>query len=625
MSVPAADRRLAGLMLGALGIVYGDIGTSPLYALRECFASSHGVGVDRESVLGVLSMIVWTLVLIVCGKYVTVVLRADNRGEGGILALLSLAFGASKSTSRRRAALMALGVFGAALLYGDGIITPCITVMGAIEGLKEATPMFTPYIVPISIAVLLLLFGFQHPGSGRVGAVLGPIMLVWFATIAVLGVRGIAMAPEVLQSLLPWHAFTFAIDHGFNAFLVMGTVFLVVTGAEALYADLGHFGRKPIQLAWFLVAFPALLLNYLGQGGLLLSNPASAENPFFLLAPRYALYPLVALSVIASCIASQALIAGTFSITMQAIQLGYLPRMEVRHTSPDERGQIYLPHVNWFLAVSCIAVCLGFGSSSALANAYGMAVTLTMLITTALFYFATRRVFGWSAWRSVALCTAFVLLELVFFGANLAKIAHGGWFPLLVAICIFIVMYTWKAGRRVLYERYHSRSLSIDSFLEGLRHQPPLRVPGTAVYMAGAAQGTPLALLHNLKHNKVLHEQVLLLTIVISEDPHVPEDQRVRYEEMPLGFHRMIAKYGFMQRPRVLELVKLWKEMDVEVRISDTTFFLSRETIVPAKRRHMSAWSAMLFAFLQRNAQPATAFFGLPANRVVELGVQIEF
>ncbi len=612
-------------MIGALGIVFGDIGTSPLYALKECFDPSHGVAVNQANVLGVLSMVVWTLVLIVCGKYVTFVLRADNRGEGGILALLSLAFGEAKPKSRRRAALMALGVFGAALLYGDGIITPCVTVMGAIEGLKVATPLFTPYIVPISIVVLILVFAFQHVGTGRVGTVLGPIMLVWFVCLAILGVRGIAMAPTVLQALLPWHALTFVAENGFTGFLVIGTVFLVVTGAEALYADLGHFGRKPIHLAWFLIAFPALLLNYLGQGGLLISDPTRVENPFFYLAPSYALYPLVALSVAASAIASQALIAGTFSITMQAIQLGYLPRMEIRHTSPDERGQIYLPHVNWLLMLSCIGLCLGFGSSSALASAYGIAVTLTMLITTVLFYFAARRVFGWPAWRAALLCSCFLVLELLFFGANAVKIAHGGWFPLLVAVGIFTVMYTWKAGRRVLGERYGTLMLSTDAFLESLRHSPPLRVPGTAVYMAGSANGTPMALLHNLKHNKVLHEQVLLLTITISEEPHVPDDQRVRYETLPQGFSRIIAQYGFMERPRVLELLKRWKQEEGELRISETTFFLSRETIVPAKRRRMSLWRSVLFAFLSRNAQPATAFFGLPANRTVELGMQIEF
>ena len=620
-----ADRRpIAALMVGALGIVYGDIGTSPLYALRQCFAESHGVPVTPANVLGVLSLVVWTLVLIVCVKYVTFVLRADNRGEGGILALLSLAFGDSGAKSRRRATLVALGVFGAALLYGDGIITPCVTVMGAVEGLEIATPLFSPYIVPLSIAILIGLFAFQSAGSGRVGRILGPVMLVWFITLAALGVRGILLAPEVLSALLPWHAITFVADNGFRAFVVIGTVFLVVTGAEALYADLGHFGRRPIWLAWFCVAFPALLLNYLGQGGLLLHDAETVQNPFFLLAPKWGLYPLIGLSAVASAIASQALIAGTYSITMQAIQLGYLPRLEIRHTSSEERGQIYLPYVNWLLMLACIGVCLGFQSSSNLASAYGIAVTLTMLITTLLLFFAARRVWKWSPVKAAVLCTLFLLLELVFFGANAIKVAHGGWFPLLVAAGLFTLMFTWKQGRRLLYERYSSRMLPLESFLAGFGSNPPLRVPGTAVYMAGSAQGVPLALLHNLKHNKVLHEQVLLLTVVTAEDPHVPADERVRYEKLAHGFHRMVVQYGFMERPQVMELLKRWPGADLDLRVSNTTFFLSRETVVTTKARRMSHWRSVLFAFLQRNAQPATAFFGLPVNRVVELGVQVE-
>jgi KUP system potassium uptake protein len=612
-------------MLGALGVVFGDIGTSPLYALQECFVASHGVPVDRANVFGVLSMIVWTLVLIVCVKYVFFVLRADSRGEGGILALLSIAFQDAKGRSRRRALMIALGVFGAALLYGDGIITPCVTVMSALEGIETDAKEFTPYVVPASVLVLVVLFCWQQAGSGRVGVVLGPIMFVWFLVLALLGVRGIAMESSVLQALLPTHAVAFVVHHGFTGVTVIGTVFLVVTGAEALYADLGHFGRRPIQLAWLWIAFPALLLNYLGQGALLLTDASAARHPFFLLAPSSMLYPLVALSVIASVIASQALISGTFSITMQAIQLGYLPRLPIRHTSADERGQIYLPHVNWLLMLACIGTCIGFGSSSALASAYGIAVTLTMLITTALFFFAARRVFGWPAWRAVSLCAMFAAIELIFFGANAVKIAHGGWFPLLVAVCLFTVMYTWKAGRRLLYERYSTRTLSMDAFLESLQRDRPHRVKGTAVYMAGSADGTPLALLHNLKHNKVLHEQVILLTIRISEEPHVPPSERMHSEDLALGFHRIVASYGFMQQPRVLELLKRWKEKgEGGLRISDTTFFLSRESIVPSKRRQLSGWRSALFAFLQRNAQPATAFFGLPVNRVVELGVQVE-
>ncbi|MBL8754596.1 MAG: potassium transporter Kup [Planctomycetes bacterium] len=611
-------------MLGALGVVYGDIGTSPLYTIKECFAGTHGVPVDPANVVGVLSLIVWTIALIVCVKYVLFVLRADNRGEGGILAMLALAITGTGQQSRRRAIMLALGVFGAALLYGDGIITPCITVMGALEGLNVATNLFEPYVVPMSVGVMLVLFLFQRHGTGRVGSVLGPVMLLWFLTLAVLGVRGIVMQPQVLQALLPWHAVGFVAHHGTTSFLVIGTVFLAVTGAEALYADLGHFGRRPIQWAWFGVACPALLLNYLGQGGLLLRDPTTIENPFFKLVPAFGLYPLVALSVLASVIASQALITGTFSITMQAIQLGFLPRLEIRHTSENERGQIYMPHVNWILMVCCITTCIGFGSSSALASAYGIAVTLTMLITTVLFYFAARRVLGWSRPRAVVTCCVFGLFELVFFLANALKVAHGGWFPLMVGAGIVVVMFTWKTGRALLYQRNSTAMLSMDAFLQSLQEHPIHRVPGTAVYMAGSASGTPLALLHNLKHNKVLHENLLLVTIQSAEEPRVSREDRLRVERMPGGINRLVAVYGFMERPRVLELLKLWKQHEPEFRISDTTFFLSRETIVPAKRRSMSLWRTVLFAFLQRNAQPATAFFGLPLNRVVELGVQVE-
>jgi KUP system potassium uptake protein len=620
-----SDKRIAGLMLGALGIVYGDIGTSPLYAVKECFAESHGLGLESGNVIGVLALIVWTFVLIVCVKYVLLVLRADNRGEGGILAMLALAITGTGQQSRRRAIMLLLGVCGAALLYGDGIITPCITVMGALEGLNVETKLFEPYVVPLSVAVLLGLFLAQRFGTGRVGSVLGPVMLVWFLTLAALGVRGIVMQPQVLQALLPWHAVQFVLHHGSTSFLVIGTVFLAVTGAEALYADLGHFGRRPIQWAWFGVACPALLLNYLGQGGLLLQDPTAIDYPFFRLAPSFGLYPLIVLSVVASAIASQALISGTFSITMQAIQLGFLPRLEIRHTSENERGQIYMPHVNWILMVCCVATCIGFGSSAALASAYGIAVTLTMLITTVLFYFAARRVLGWSRPRAVVTCCVFGLLEVMFFAANALKVAHGGWFPLLVGAGIVVVMFTWKKGRALLYQRNSTAMLSMDAFLQSLQEHPIHRVPGTAVYMAGSANGTPLALLHNLKHNKVLHENVLLVTIQSTEEPRVPREERMRVERMPCGINRLIAEYGFMERPRVIELLKLWKQHEPEFRISDTTFFLSRETIVPAKRRGMSMWRTVLFAFLQRNAQPATAFFGLPVNRVVELGVQVEF
>ena len=616
---------MLGLMVGALGVVYGDIGTSPLYALRECFHGAHSVGVSPASVLGVLSLVFWSLASIVCVKYLLFVLRADNKGEGGILSLLALAFGDEPVASRRRAVLVALGVFGAALLYGDGMLTPCVTVLGAIEGLEVATPMFSPYVVPLAIVVIVALFAVQRVGTGGMGRAFGPVTLVWFAVLAALGVRGILMAPEVLFALSPHHAIIFLATNSTAAFVVMGAVFLAVTGAEALYADLGHFGAKPIRRAWFTVVFPALMLNYLGQGALLLRDPSAASNPFFKLAPEWSLYPLVALSTMAAVIASQALISGAFSISMQAIQLGYLPRMEIRHTSAHERGQIYLPFVNWLLMLSCVALVLGFQTSSRLAAAYGIAVTLTMLITTVLFYFAARRLWQWSAWKAGTLCGVFFALELAFFAANVLKIAHGGWFPLAIGALLFTVMSTWKTGRKLLGQRLAASVLPLDVFVQSIALDPPHRVRGTAVFMSGNPDGTPLALLHNLKHNRVLHERAVLLTIAISDEAHVDEDDRVQVEPLGHGLFRVRARCGFMERATVSELLAKCAAQGLELSDAETTFFLSRETILPSARPGMALWRERLFAFLARNAQPATAFFELPANRVVELGMQVEF
>ena len=608
-------------MLAALGVVYGDIGTSPLYALRECF---HALPVAPANVLGVLSLIIWTLVLIVCVKYLTFILRADNRGEGGVLALLALATAGAPDQHRRWRALFGVGIFGAALLYGDGIITPCITVLGAMEGLEVAAPSFKPFIVPASLLVLVFLFALQRAGTARVGKVFGPIMVVWFATLAGLGVWGIVRAPEVLWALSPWPGLRFLLEHGGTGFIVMGSVFLVVTGAEALYADLGHFGGTPIRRVWFRLVFPALVLNYLGQGALLLQDPAAVANPFYRLAPGWALYPLIGLATLASVIASQALISGAYSITMQAIQLGYLPRMEIRHTSSHERGQIYMPMVNSLLLVGCVALVLGFQSSSRLAAAYGIAVTLTMLVTTGLFFVVARRTWGWSAVKAGLVCAAFLAVELVFFGANALKILHGGWFPLVVAAAVFTVMMTWKLGRRLLGRQLADRMLPLENLLESVAHESVPRVPGTAVYMAGNPRGTPLALLHNLKHNRVLHQRVILLTVVTEEVPHTDAAQRVRVEPLPHGFFRVTAHYGFMEKPDMEELLGACRGQGLEMHLAQVTFFLSRETIVRASKPALSAWRGNLFAFLARNAQTATAFFGLPANRVVELGMQVE-
>jgi KUP system potassium uptake protein len=613
------------MVVGALGVVYGDIGTSPLYALRECFDSKHGVQPSAANVLGILSLIVWTLILIVSIKYLTFVLRADNRGEGGILSLLSLAFGETSGESRKREILIVLGVFGAALLYGDGLITPCITVLGAMEGLNVATPKFEPYIVPLTIIVLIMLFASQRFGTGSVGKVFGPITIIWFVALSVLGIRGIIAAPRVLSSLSPHHGVVFLLHNGAMGFSVLGAVFLAVTGAEALYADLGHFGARPIRFAWFIFVFPALVLNYLGQGALLLQNPSAIENPFFQLAPSWALFPMVGLATMASIIASQALITGAFSITMQAIQLGYLPRMSIHHTSSAERGQIYMPFVNIVLMLGCIGLVLGFQSSSRLSAAYGIAVTLTMVITSILFYFAARRVWSWSRLQAGSLCFVFLSLELVFFGANALKIPHGGWFTLLVAAGIFTVMTTWKTGRRLLGERLSAALLPFEIFLESIRHSPPHRVRGTAIFMAGNPQGTPLALLHNLKHNQVLHERVVLLTITTVEAPHVNKDERIEVARLDEGFFRAVAKYGFMEQPDIKDVLRLCGDHQLKIEPEQATFFLSRETIIATPRQGMALWREHLFSFMARNAQPATVFFNLPANRVVELGMQVEF
>jgi KUP system potassium uptake protein len=613
-----------GLMVAALGVVYGDIGTSPLYALRECFHGDHAIAPTRGNVLGVVSLILWSLLIIVSIKYLMFVMRANHKGEGGILTLLSLAFPNRYARTRLRRILIGLGVFGAALLYGDGIITPAVSVLSAVEGLNVATSFFEPYVIPITVAILVGLFSFQHIGTGQVGSIFGRITFLWFIAIAILGVRGIIQSPEILVAINPVHGFRFFAENGAASFIVLGAVFLAVTGAEALYADMGAFGVGPIRLAWFALVLPALVLNYLGQGGLLLHDPTAARNPFYYLAPAWALYPMVILATLAAVIASQALISGTFSLTMQAIQLGYFPRMEIRHTSSDKRGQIYLPHVNWALMLACIGLVLGFRSSSALAAAYGIAVTLTMVITTILFYLAARRLWKWSAWKAGLLCGSFLLLELAFCGANFLKVAHGGWFPLVIGAAVYTLMSTWRTGRRLLRERLENSFLPFQLFLEDVLRNPPLRVAGTAVFMSGNSEGTPLALLHNLKHNKVLHRRIIILTIAADEIPHVDPGQRIKVESAQEGFYRVTGHYGFMEEPNVPQLLEACKEHGLEVRTEEATYFLSRETILATKHPGMAIWRERLFALLSRNAQPATAFFGLPANRVVELGMQVE-
>jgi KUP system potassium uptake protein len=623
---PATGKRLALLTIGALGVVYGDLGTSPLYALRECFGGTQPLGVSRENVLGVLSLILWSITLIVSLKYLVLVMRATNKGEGGILALMALAFPKhSPGSGRRRAMLIGLGVFGAALLYGDGMITPAISVLSAMEGLDVATPAFSNYIIPITIITLIGLFAAQSHGTGRVGAVFGPIMVVWFITLGVLGACSIFRAPEVLLSLNPVHGVVFLLHHGYEGFVVLGAVFLALTGAEALYADVGHFGTRSVRIAWFSLVMPALFLNYLGQGALVLKNPDTVGNPFYLLAPHWALYPMVGLSTAATVIASQALISGAFSLTIQAIQLGYLPRLAVKHTSSSERGQIYLPHVNWALMVACIGLVLGFRSSSNMASAYGIAVTLTMLSTTVLFYFAARRLWDWSVWEALGACSVFLIVETTFFCANLLKVLNGGWFPLVMGSVIFILMGTWKKGRQLVWDRLRPASLPLEMFLDSLEGSERLvRVPGTALFMTANPEGTPIALLHNLKHNKVLHERNIILTIVTNETPQVSAEKRLEVEKLGAGFHRLIAHYGFMEEPNVPTLLS-GAPLDSEpVEMGKTTFFLSRETIVPNPSKSMLLWRQWLFSLMSRNAQSASSFYRIPANRVVELGMQVE-
>jgi KUP system potassium uptake protein len=614
------DRKyLAKLTLAALGVVYGDIGTSPLYAIRECFKGAH-VAIDESSVLGVLSLIFWSLMLIVTLKYVFYVLRADNKGEGGILALMALTISSLRG-SYLRPVVIACGVFGAGLLYGDGAITPAISVLSAVEGLQVAAPSLSVVVLPITVAILVGLFWVQKRGTAGLGNVFGPITLTWFFVIGGLGVSQILQDPHVLAALSPMYAFSFFASHGEVAVPIMGAACLVVTGGEALYADLGHFGKKPIRLAWFLLVLPALVLNYFGQGALLLSHPEHIENPFFQMAPSWALYPLVGLSTAATVIASQALITGVFSITQQATMLGLLPRMNVQHTSAEERGQIYVPAMNWMLMLATISLVIGFKSSSNMAAAYGVAVTLTMILTTALIMLLARRVWRFK-WRHIALAMLpFALLELGFLLANLAKIPHGGWFPLGVGIGLFVVMMTWRRGRTILAERFKENMLPLSDFFDLIRVELPARVPGTAVFMTSMRDGTPPALLHNFMHNRVLHQHIVIVTIVTQDGARVAEEDRFLVEHLDHGFARLTGRYGFMEQP---DAPLLLERAGLVSSVEHTTFFLGRENLIATERAGMARWRVRMFAWLTRNAQPANKFFNIPPDRVMEIGAQIE-
>jgi KUP system potassium uptake protein len=614
--------RLATLTLAALGVVYGDIGTSPLYALKEVFGGSHHpVPINEGNVLGILSLVFWSLMLIVSLKYIVFIMRANNKGEGGIMALMALVLRQEKDPSRAKV-LMLLGLFGAALFYGDGLITPAISVLSAVEGLEVAAPSLKPYVLPATLIVLVVLFAVQRRGTGSVGALFGPIMIVWFVTLAILGVQGIAKAPQVVAALNPVYAMTFLATHGALGFFSLGAVVLVVTGAEALYADMGHFGSRPIRIAWSFLVLPALALNYFGQGALLIADPAAVENPFYLLAPSWALYPLVALATVATIIASQAVISGAFSITQQAIQLGYAPRMEVLHTSSHEMGQIYLPAINRALFVGVVALVLGFGSSTSLAAAYGIAVTGTMAITTVLAFDVARRMWHWNLAACVALFGAFLLVDVGFFSANIVKIVEGGWFPLAFGVSVFVLMSTWKLGRDLLYARIEAESIPLPDFIESASLQCTT-VPGTAVFMTANPAVVPHALLHSMKHYKSLHERVVLLTAATLDVPHVPPAQRVAVEAINPQFHRVKLFYGFMDDPDLPESLEWCAEQGLRIDMMDTSFFLGRETLVPKPGAAMALWRERLFAAMYRNAGSIAGYFGLPPNRVVELGSQI--
>jgi len=616
-------RELAHLGLMTLGVVYGDIGTSPLYAVKECFGE-HGVQVSQANVMGVLSLIVWALVLIISIKYMVFILRADNRGEGGILALMALL---TPSGDRREGwpwVVAILGLFGAALLYGDGVITPAISVLGAMEGLKVYTPELERYVIPLTIAVLIGLFSIQRHGTAVVGVLFGPIMIVWFTTMAVLGIASVLHNPHVLAAISPHHALNFLAANGTTGYLVLGAVFLVVTGGEAIYADMGHLGPRPIRLDWFGFVLPALLLNYFGQGALLLADPGAASNPFYNLAPAWGVVPLVVLATMAAVIASQAVISGVFSLTMQAVQLGYAPRTTIDHTSERQMGQIFVPAMNWALMIGTIALVLGFGSTTRLAAAYGLSVNLDMLITTLLFGALAHRVWKWPLWRVLLLGGIFLIVELAFFGANVVKFFQGGWFPLVVAGVLFTIATTWKLGRSLLGQRMRGRLMPLEAFVANVRQYPPHRVDGTAVFLSSNPHSVPLALAHNLKHNKVLHKRVVFLTILSQPVPRVPSTERIEYRSLGDDFHQIIARYGFMQEPHVPMLLEASSAHGLKFNIMDTTFFLGRESLLATRKPGMAIWRERLFVALSRNAQPATAFFHIPPNRVIEVGAQIE-
>jgi KUP system potassium uptake protein len=613
---------LIKLALGAIGVVFGDIGTSPLYAFRETFAGHHPLLLDTANIFGVISLIFWTMMLVVTVKYVSVIMRADNRGEGGSLALLALISRLSPGDTRS-AQLVLLGVLATALFFGDAIITPAMSVLSAVEGITVVEARAAPLVVPIAIAILLGLFLIQSRGTSKVGAIFGPIVLIYFVTLAVLGAINIMANPGILAALNPLHAGRFIIATPMAAFLALGSVVLSVTGAEALYADMGHFGRNPIRLAWFALVLPALMINYLGQGALLIGNPAALANPFFLLAPDWARLPLVVLATLATIIASQAVISGAFSVTMQAIQLGFLPRMKIIHTSASAFGQIYIPAVNWTLLVLVMFLVLGFKSSSNLAAAYGIAVTGTMLIDTVLVGVLVLTIWRWPMWWAGPLLAIFLVVDFAYFASNLTKVPDGGWFPLVIGIIGFTGLTTWSRGRALMQERLRESAMPIELFIKSAANAAT-RVPGTAVFMTTSPMGVPAALIHNLKHNKILHERIMLLTVAIDEVPYVSDEDRIGVRDLGNGFYRILIRYGFMQEIDIPSVLRTVENCGPRLKMMETSFFLSRQTLLASDKPGMALWREHLFAWMMRNAESAMDFFKLPTNRVVELGSQVE-
>jgi KUP system potassium uptake protein len=619
-----SNARLASLSLAALGVVYGDIGTSPLYTMKEVFAGTHHpVPVTPENVLGILSLILWSLIIVVSVKYVGFVMRADNRGEGGIMALIALASRQAGEDRGKQRFIMLVGILGACMFYADGMITPAISVLSAVEGMEIATPALSHWVVPTTLLVLLGLFLVQRRGTATIGVLFGPIMVLWFGALAVLGIVNILHAPEVLAAVNPLCALGFFAKHGTMAFLALGAVVLAVTGGEALYADMGHFGRKPIRIAWFGFVLPTLMLNYFGQGAEILHNPESVKNPFYLLAPDWLLIPLVVLATAATVIASQAVISGAFSVSRQALQLGYLPRMLVQHTSESEVGQIYLPRVNWTLMFAVMALVIGFGSSSNLAAAYGIAVTGDMVITSILAAIVFHGIWGWSWTRTAALIALFLVVDCAFFGANVLKIPAGGWFPILMGVIIFTLMTTWKTGRELLNKRLKDEAMDLEPFIQAISGHPPTRVEGTAIFMTQNPYCVPHAMLHNLKHNKVMHEKIVLATVKVQDVPHVPPSERVTVENLAHGFFRVVVRYGFKDEPDLPHELERCAEYGLSLEVMDTSFFIGKETLIPRRDSEMAFWREKLFVTMFRNADSVTNYFKLPPNRVVELGAQV--